>query len=483
MNKSICDITSPEDARTFASSEDSGEKVEVKAKYLSVFAAATMIATWNTTSTLMNFPYIFGQFGLIMGPLLTLGMQGLAFYVALHQIKLTIYYTNLGYKVDTFSDLGECLMGKKGRYIFMVVQMSNQIGFLPYALDLSVGALQRIFYDCEFLKCNGNTMVIVIMLCYFLVQLSRDWKNFHWLAYLVFGMTLVQAGIFASYAFLNKDKQFGSDETLLFFGQDFELPSNCTLPVLITGNNTEPPCITPDDFYTFDTFFNALGAIVFSFAPAFILTELMSEMKHPEKEMKAALTMAFSFSSFMNEFIGLTFVLLLGNQIPMQVQHLLPEGSVESIMSQLIILFAMILDFVISVLVINRMVVLHYFPAFDFGWTWKNAVKWGTVTFLPMTVTFALALLVPNFDSMITFVTAFSIPYASYVLPSLFSLHFFSKRGVSQEVLKESRLKRVILNIAIVFAMSISIVKFYQFIINLTELDFSGDYWCDQVAS
>jgi hypothetical protein len=458
------------------SSTSSEGNVEVKVKYLSVLGAATMIATWNTTSTLMNFPNIFGQLGYIGGPFFTLFLQGMAYYVCLHQITLIEHFKDLGYTVETFSDLGECLMGKWGRKIFMTIQMANQIGFLPYALDLTVHSIQNIFPHNSFLSCNGTLMALVIGVCYILIQTSRDWKHFNWLAYVIFFLTIVQAGIFASHAIENRGETYGPTG-IAFFGQDFTLPDNCTLP------SDNSPCLTPSEFYTFNTFWTALGAIVFSFAPSFIVTELMSEMQNPGKDTKQALTIAFSFSTFMNEFMGFTYIMCLGYQVPMQVQNLLPLSSVKSIISQLIIIFAMILDFVISVLVINRQVVLHFYPNFDFKWTKANAITWAGATFVPMTLTFLLALFVPKFDSLITFVTAFSIPYANYVLAGLFSFHALSKRGVSEVEIPMTNIKKIVLVIAMLIGFTVSIVKFYQFILDLTELDFAGDYWCEQIAS
>ena len=101
---------------------------------------------------------------------------------------------------------------------------------------------------------------------------------------------------------------------------------------------------------------------------------------------------------------------------------LLPPGSSWSTVASLIIIVAMVMDFFIGIIVVNRFVVARYRPDFDYRWTWRNARTWATATFLPATVTFAVTLFVPSLSAMIGLVVAFAIPWASFVLPVVFLL-------------------------------------------------------------
>eukprot|EP00122_Pirum_gemmata_P013138 Pgem_evm1s12227 len=81
-----------------------------------------LIGSWNSTSTLMNFPRVFGVLGYIGGPFFTIVLQGLVYCVCLHIINLVCHYKKLGQTVNCFGDLGQCLYGNIGKISFRVLQ-------------------------------------------------------------------------------------------------------------------------------------------------------------------------------------------------------------------------------------------------------------------------------------------------------------------------------------------------------------------------
>merc|ERR1712226_631782 len=96
---------------------------------------------------------------------------------------------------------------------------------------------------------------------------------------------------------------------------------------------------------------NALGATLFSFAPCFIIVEMMSEMEQPETDAKVATKVAFAYGSGLYCVIGLVFSMMWGNQIPLAVHTLLPKQSWQSVFINLVIMFAMALDLFIGIIV------------------------------------------------------------------------------------------------------------------------------------
>jgi hypothetical protein len=457
---------------------------EAHASYLHPMAGAALIAAWNTTSTVINFPFLFGVLGTVGGVFFTLLIQGTGCLVTLHMVDLATHF-NAGRRrgeerVTDFPGLGKCLGGKLWGDAFAFIQMLNQLGFLPYAITLMVSSTQALFPHVEFLKCNIHTCLIMVALGYAIVQLSRDWKNAEGLSYLVLLLLCIMAVVMICFAFAN-DRHYGG-VTPLFFGTDYELFSDCA-----------GACIPAEKRYSLLNLIDAIGSIMFSYAPCFIIVELMSEMEHPESDAKVAVVGAFTFGSVLYCVIGLVFSILWGNQIPAAVQSLLPTDSWQSVFISLVMLLAMVLDLFIGIIVVNRWIMARFRPNFDYEWTAQNAWDWARVTFAPATIMFAMTLFIPNLVSVIGFIGCFCIPWAQYIFPIMFTLcpalrtclnqSKSLKSTASGELPHINSAKTCVFAATFVFAACWSGLEFYKFVNGLADLDFGSEYLCDEVAS
>ncbi len=456
-------------------------------RYVSVFTAAALISSWNSTSTMMNMPFIFGVLGTLGGALFVLLIQGSAFVVARHMITLVSHFNSEACvvrgeagEVRMFPQLGERLGGRAGRRLFTFTQMTNQLGFLPYAVTLIVASLQSLFPRAAWLACNGWACLLVLALGYVMVQLSRDWRDSSALAAVTWLLAAGLGAMLLGFCVHSDAAEFPlGGPTPLLVGQPFELFANCS-----------GTCFEAGEQYAFLNVLSAVNGIVFSFAPAFIVAELMAEMREPRREMTRALSVSYAFTTTLYITLGVTFSSLWGNQIPLPVTRLLPQGSAWSTVASLIIIVAMVTDFFIGIVVVNRYVVARFRPDFDYRWTWRNARLWATATFLPATVTFAVTLFVPSLSAMIGLVVAFAIPWASLVLPVVFLLPAAyglapaARLGAAQlGPLRLAPLQTLHFTLCVIFGVLVSAASIYSVVHGLIELDMSGDYWCAMVAS
>jgi len=457
--------------------------------YLHPMAGAALIAAWNTTSTMINFPFIFGVLGTLGGIGFTLLISGAACLVTLHMVDLTTHF-NAGRRkqeqVVDFPGLGKALGGKIWGDVFAFIQMLNQLGFLPYAITLMVSSTQALFPNVVFLQCNMNTCLIMVAFGYAIVQLSRDWKDAEAFSYLVLILLTIMAVILVCFAFGNQLHYGGP--TPLMVGTDYQLFPDCT-----------GACVPAAEQYSLLNIIDAIGCILFSFASCFIIVEMMSEMERPETDAKVATIAAFAYSSVLYCVIGIVFAMLWGNQIPVGVQSLLPKGSWQSIYINLVIIFAMVLDLFIGIIVVNRYIIARYRPDFNYEWTAQNAWDWAVVTSTPATIIFLMTLFIPNLVAVIGFIDCFCVPWAQYILPTMFTVlpalrtcleqskdttsNGSSVNSVMTELPQIAFGKKAIFAAVCVFGIGWSGLEFYKFVHGLADLDFGAGYFCNEVAS
>lgn len=465
-----------------AASHSSGGETE----YLHPMAAGALIAAWNTTSTMINFPFIFGVLGSLGGIFFTLLIQGAGCLVTLHMVDLTTHFNAGRRKEDRvvdFPGLGKCLGGQVWQKVFAFIQMLNQLGFLPYALTLMVSSLQALFPQVEFLQCNMTTCLIVVAFGYAIVQLSRDWKDAEEMSYITLVLLVIMAFILVHFAYAH-DFHYGGP-TPLVVGGEYQLFPNCT-----------GTCMPEDKQYGLLNIIDAIGSIMFSFAPCFIIVEMMGEMERPETDAKTATNVAFAFSSVLYCGIGLVFAMLWGNQIPEGVHSLLPKGSWQSIYINLVVIFAMVLDLFIGIIVVNRYLMARFHPEFDYKWTTENAWVWARITFAPATIMFVMTLFIPNLVAVIGFVDCFCVPWAQYIFPVMFTvlpvLRTYLNRstdakdeenGSNVELPPISSFLYWVFAGSCLFGILWSGFEFYKFVHGLADLDFGTGYFCNQVAS
>ena len=152
-----------------------------------------ILTTWSTSSSNILYPYCFGVLGAFFGPLLML----LAFFVSWKITKWTVQAA-IATRSETFGDLGSALLGWYGRILFEGSQILFQQLFLPVAIILVAGACQSLGgiekYENgvptdvsntadSFGACNGNIVILFLLISWGLIQVSRELENVTAIAY------------------------------------------------------------------------------------------------------------------------------------------------------------------------------------------------------------------------------------------------------------------------------------------------------------
>ena len=168
-----------------------GERAKRARQGTSLLGATAILATFSTTSSNVQYPFVYGQLGLVLGPLAELALQGLMCALAMLTVRIAVRL-----ECRTFSELGATLAGARwGGWFFGTVQMVNNVLFMPVALVLSAEALQQFMVvsldcpgggegpqegACDFWSCNANSLLISALCAWPVLLLARNVGELTW---------------------------------------------------------------------------------------------------------------------------------------------------------------------------------------------------------------------------------------------------------------------------------------------------------------
>lgn len=328
---------------------ETGEERE----YISLMSAFMMLTTWSTSSSNVLFPWCYGVLGLAGGPIFML----LSFFVNWTATRWTVDAA-VATGSETFGDLGEALIGWKGRFIFEGSQILFQQLFLPVAIVLCVGAVQSLTIDVGWTDCNGNVAVIFTAIGLVLIQVSRELENVTGLAYVSAVLNCIMTACIAYEVTTSPSPAAGPDG---------ELPEGANWEWFVyQGDHPER--------YHWTAVLGAFGIFVYACLPSCIVVETTAAL-HPKDRPKMWMAVNGSFFMYISIYFvaGIPSVYYWGGDIPEPIEF---GNSPAGILIKCVLMYGTGLDFIIASITVNRWAVSYINPDFDYEWTKANTIKW-----------------------------------------------------------------------------------------------------------
>jgi len=413
-----------------------------------------MLACWNTSSSNLLIPYAYAQLGVALGPIVQVAIQGMGLLVALGLVEATIVTG-----ASTTGELGETIGGAWGRLLMEASQVGNNLLWLPCAIVLMVDSGQVVLAGTWVSRCNIRLALPFMLLGFVLVQVGRTYANQHMatVAGVSCVLIIVQSACIIGLA-LTSDVGYTNVAYSLF------LPSTSTWYDIANG----------------------VSCLLYSFAPCFVIVEIVNAMEKPS-DAKMAVILAWVFSSSLYFVIGVSVVLAWGGGVEEPITDNMGTGTLAVVAATITIL-STAYDYVISATVVNRLIL--QFTKSDCDPTdnsWATAIEFASAT-LPVAIATALIVsFVPQLDSEVGLITGTCITGSGLVLPSWYFLRW-RKPGASSE--HEALLGSPIvymewaamLHVAIVLGALLFVFVMASTYYSIINTSFAGNFFCDVIG-
>ncbi|KAL7526154.1 hypothetical protein ACHAWF_001652 [Thalassiosira exigua] len=283
-------------------------------------------STYSTAGCVVFTPYIFGQWGYVLGPMLfalwMLLMYGMACFVS---NVMQQSHNNIKHH----GDAGFELSGYWGRAMFNLFLMLNMIFYLPVAIETVAISLQTIanypFNDGK--GCVGYWKIITAALLFCLLQIVKKWKSVAWISYV--SVTLLAI------------KSFALIPWGLVIGQETYKTSSINL-------GPAKPFLSPEPTWT-----GLIGGLyVYTSYAVMILAETVPHANNP-KEYNKAMGLAHIFMYFLYCVPGWCSAFLWGWNVPFLINTGFVSNPALSTVLNIIIAGLVSLDFIIAAIIVN----------------------------------------------------------------------------------------------------------------------------------
>ena len=153
----------------------------------------------------------------------------------------------------------------------------------------------------------------------------------------------------------------------------------------------------------------AVSAFSYTFAPSFILIEVMSDMKDKTSYKSALYTSAALQVSFYLV-VGLVGVALWGWNVSDPVTLEIPDGSWIGLLLSAMVAFAVCLDYLIASKVVNDWTRRTLFPkSWEKGSGCREVVRHFFITLLTTTISLGMVLAIPELSTLVGVVTGLAV--------------------------------------------------------------------------
>ena len=359
-----------------------------------------ILTTWSTSSSNVLYPYCFGVLGAFFGPLLML----LAFFVSWKITKWTVQAA-IATRSETFGDLGSALLGWYGRILFEGSQILFQQLFLPVAIILVAGACQSLGgiekYENgvptdvsntadSFGACNGNIVILFVLISWGLIQISRELENVTAIAYVtcilmvIMTLAMVIEAFTVTYPIL--DANSTNTINTITTNNKYEL---------FVGQGNHP------ERYQWANVFSAIGTFVYSCLPSCIVVETMATLK-PSDRVHMGKVVDGSFVAYAVIYLaaGLPLIVQWGGDLPEPVTNVF-DNSFAGVVVKLVLIAGTLLDFVLASTTVNRFVMRWLVPNYNYQlWNVKNAKIWALYSIPSSLLAVCMALFIPKLQSL-----------------------------------------------------------------------------------
>ncbi|KAL7550124.1 hypothetical protein ACHAWF_013360 [Thalassiosira exigua] len=286
---------------------------------------------YSTAGGVIMMPYIFGQWGYVLAPILIAIWMLLVYGIAAFVCDII---TGSKEHVKHHGDVGFELSGKWGRRIFNLFLLVNMWFYLnqPIAMDTIAISLQ-VLASSPFnggKGCAGWWRIIAFGALLIILQFVKRWKETSKLAYGSVFLLLIKVLVLIPYG--------------LVANQDEYMNSN------MTEKNLGPaqPILNPEPEWTSII----AGLFVYTSIAILLVADTLPHSKEP-KEYKKAMGLAHIFMFTLYMIPGFCGVFLWGWNVPFLINTAFTSSQALSIILNLIIVFQVTIDFIITALVVN----------------------------------------------------------------------------------------------------------------------------------
>ena len=359
-------------------------KIEKAPGHLRYWDAVMILATFNTSGSIILIPWSYGQLGYIIGPITHLAIVGIVLYFNCFLIDVALSSSTKERKIRTLGDVGYTLASKFGRRLFITLQMLNMILYLPVAMETI--ALSFQYLSGYTFNCIGYWNIITFGILLILLQFVTKWHQASWIAYITTALAAIKAFGLLPFSFTYFEDAIKSSDEYLGLA-------------LVAGN--------PEN--NWHDLALAVSVFSYTFAPSFILIEVMSDVKDKESYKSALCTSSVIQVSFYIV-AGLVGVLLWGWNVSDPVTLEIPDGSWVGFLLSAMVGIAVCLDYLIASKIVNDWARRAFFPK-----TWTKTVGCGglvrhfCITLLSSGLSLGIVLAVPDLSTLVGVVTGFAV--------------------------------------------------------------------------
>lgn len=381
------------DSNAASNANDVGEVVliettSVKGK-LHWVECGLIIFAFAAPSACMGIPFAIGSNGLMLGSIVCLVSTLASMSGAFMLFELCLQFPD----ALQLSDLGAAVLGRKGQIGVGVLQLGNFLLFLPVALLTCADGLEGLWSG---LSSRIDLYVLTVSGVCLLTTQVRDLGNTAPLAYFSAVSVLIIGAL------------------LVFFVHKHDNPDK-EVPILF-GN---PQMHTEVGLYKC---FLGFTTASWGYVPSFLTAELMSSMKCPKQYPRAillsgALNIAFYIG------IGVTVTTRWGSDLPDPVNISSPwvahaNDPLARIMA-LLLLLVNIISYSLDSVPLVRNFQRAWFPTFRDDYSTSSIFKYLGISLPSFALALGLALTVDNLFLMLAFVTCFTVPQVTQIVPSI----------------------------------------------------------------
>lgn len=264
--------------------------------------------------------------------------------------------------------------------------MLNMILYLPVAME-TIGLSLQYLSGYALDNCIGYWNIITFGIVLLLLQFIKTWQHASWLAYITTVLAAAKAYGLLPFTFAYYEEAIKSSDEYLG-------------PALPAGNPAS-------NWYDLAL---AVSAFSYTFAPSFILIEVMNDLKDKETYKSVLYTSTVIQVSFYLV-AGLVGVLLWGWNVSDPITLEIPEGSWVGLLLSAMIAIAVCLDYLIASKIVNDWVRITFF----LKWSNKDDGAMARllhnfcITLLTSAFSLGMVLAIPDLSTLVGVVTGLAV--------------------------------------------------------------------------
>ena len=403
-----------------------------KTHKVSTSLAVLLIFQFNTSSSMILYPYCVGRLGYLGAAFALIFWWSFVIYIEILVSRAYCRAAVAHPKAETLGDLGEAIYGKLGRMLLEIFQQANMWLWLPVATVFIADSIRSVVLTAfgtssdnlrGGFNCHLTWLGITLAFELVLVQFIENFREAGWLAIVSLIFIVAKLGLFALDGVMER-RAHG--------------PLEDQMQPRLFGHSAAPTAATDEAMWV--EVLNALTILSYSFLPIFIHVELQSEMQKPQEYEKALLiavtmtALAYLGAGYIAVSLGgwdTTYPITKAPDRPLQYGMSYPPASIPT---NIFVIYATLLDYVIAHLAIAKNLLSKSFTSMPStsgeltthqheiaSWLHRR-FRWLLCSIGPWLLNAALALAVPIFSSLVSFLTGLTGPSTQIVIPALILL-------------------------------------------------------------